>query len=75
MAKAMFYPRLDGILDGIVDGIQIRPSYSNVQVDMVEEAYTNSFVVVPTDSVSRLYESFGHFIRWPQKVYKCICID
>ena len=73
MAKAMLYPRLDGILDGI----QMRPGYSKVQVDTVEEAYMNNFVVVQTDAVSRLSESFGSFIQWPQKyikVYICIWI-
>ncbi|GJW68114.1 hypothetical protein Tco_0122538 [Tanacetum coccineum] len=63
MAKAMLCPRLDGMLDGI----QMRPGYSNVRVDTVKEAYTNNHVVVPTDDVSRLSESFGHFIQWPQK--------
>ena len=70
MAKAMLYPRLDGI--------QMCPGYMKVQVDTVEEAYTNNFVVVPIDAISRLCESFGHFIQWPQKyikVYKCICIE
>ncbi|PWA37007.1 hypothetical protein CTI12_AA594590 [Artemisia annua] len=61
MANAMLYPRRDGKLDGI----QMRPGYSKVQVDTVEEAYTNSFVVVPTDAVGGLCESFGHFIQWP----------
>nr|GEW40080.1 ulp1 protease family, C-terminal catalytic domain-containing protein [Tanacetum cinerariifolium] len=70
MAKAMLYPRLDGMLNGI----QMRPGYSKVQVDYVEDAYTNNYVVVPTDDVSRLSESFGHFIQWPQKYIKLCSI-
>ncbi|GJR39362.1 hypothetical protein Tco_1215046 [Tanacetum coccineum] len=66
MAKAMLYPRLDGMLNGI----QMCPGYSKVQVDTVEDAYTNNFVEVPTDDVSRLSESFGHFIQCPQKYIK-----
>nr|GEX36293.1 hypothetical protein [Tanacetum cinerariifolium] len=66
MAKVMLYPRLDGMLNGI----QMCPRYLKVPVDTVEDAYTNNFVEVPTDDVSRLSESFGHFIQCPQKYLK-----
>nr|GEY61343.1 hypothetical protein [Tanacetum cinerariifolium] len=48
MAKAMLYPRFDGMLNGI----QIRQGYSKVHVDIVEDAYANNCVMVPTDDLS-----------------------